>query len=155
MIELNDVEQMVYLFTAGIETNTTTAGSTTIFEIPMFGTKIVFIENDTTLTGTGDDGGWRIVSVMPNDLFEEKKMETFWELMRSGYMHYLRTEVPRTFKAMITQQGWDKKIIEKRLKLYGNKPKYNYLRDYNKWGLKQASSYLLSTDPGFFDFLLS
>jgi len=152
MIELNDVEQMVYLF--GVEFNTTTAGSTTIFEIPMFGVKIFFIEDDAALTPVMVRG-WRIVSVRPNNLFEEKKMEIFWELMRSGYAHYLRTEVPRTFKAMITQQGWDKKIIEKRLEIYGDNPKYNYWRDLNKWGLKQASSYLLSTDPGFFDFLPS
>jgi len=151
MIEVNDIEQMAYLF--GVEFNTTTAGSTTIFEIPIFGTKVFFMENDTTLTGTGDDS-WRVIIVRPSDSFEEKKMEIFWELMRSGYAHYLRTEVPRTFKTMITQQGWDKKIIEKRLEIYEDDPKYNYLRDYNKWALKQASSYLLSIDPSFFDFLL-
>jgi hypothetical protein len=150
MIEVNDIEQMVYLF--GVEFNTTTAGSTTIFEIPMFGTKIFFSENETTLTGTGDSS-WRIVVVRSNNLFEEKKMEIFWKLMKSGYIHYLRTEVPRTFKAMIAQQGWDKKIIEKRLEIYGNDPKYNYWRNLNQWALKEASTYVLSMDPGFFDFL--
>jgi len=153
MIELNDVEQMVYLFTSGIEVNTTTAGSITIFEIPMFGTKIVFMENDTTLTGTGDTI-WRIINIKPNDSFEEKKMGVFWELMRSGYVHYLRIEVPRTFKAMIVSQGWDKKIIEKRLEIYKEDAKYNYWRDLNKWALKESSTYVLSMDPGFFDFLL-
>ena len=150
MIEVNDIEQMVYLF--GVEFNTTTAKSTTIFEIPMFGTKIYFIESDAALTPVMERG-WRIVSVRPNNSFEEKKMEIFWELMKSGYIHYLRTEVPRTFKAMIAQQGWDKKIIEKRLEIYGNDPKYNYWRNLNQWALKEASTYVLSMDPGFFDFL--
>ena len=150
MIEVNDIEQMVYLF--GVEFDTTTVESTTIFEIPMFGTKIYFIESDAALTPVMERG-WRIVSVRPNNSFEEKKMEIFWELMKSGYIHYLRTEVPRTFKAMIAQQGWDKKIIEKRLKIYGNDPKYNYWRNLNQWALKEASTYVLSMDPGFFDFL--
>jgi hypothetical protein len=35
MIELNDIEQLVYLLTSGIEVNTTTAGNITTFEIPM------------------------------------------------------------------------------------------------------------------------
>ena len=150
MIEVNDIEQMVYLF--GVEFDTTTVESTTIFEIPMFGTKIYFIESDAALTPVMERG-WRIVSVRPNNSFEEKKMEIFWELMKSGYIHYLRTEVPRTFKAMIAQQGWDKKIIKKRLEIYGNDPKYNYWRNLNQWALKEASTYVLSMDPGFFDFL--
>lgn len=150
MIELNDVEQMAFLF--GIRNNATTAGTLTTFEFSMFGTKIIFLDKNTTLTGTGD-GSWRIVYIRPSDTLEEKRMEVIWELMRAGYMHYLRTEVPRTFKEMIINQGWDKKIIEKRLEIYGNVPRYNYWRDLNKWALKQPATYILSTDSGFFDFL--
>ena len=153
MIEVNDIEQLVYLLVSGIEVNTTTVGSITVFEIPMFGTKIFFMENNTTLTGT-DDNSWRVVIIRPNDSFEEKKMEIVWELMKSGYFHYLRSEKPRTFRELITQQGWDRKIIKKRLELYGDDQKYNYLRDLNQWGSRQSSGYLLSTDPCFFDFLL-
>jgi hypothetical protein len=119
----------------------------------MFGVKIVFLGKGTTLTGTSDDS-WRIITVRSNDSFEEKKMEVIWELMRSGYFSYLRSERPRTFKEMIVQQGWHRKIIEKRLELYGDCPKHNYLRDLNRWAAKQSSGYLLSTDPGFFDYLL-
>jgi hypothetical protein len=155
MIEINDIEQMIYLFTSGIEVNTTTAGDITTFEISMFGVKIVFLGAKAGLTGTGNDDGWRIIYIKPNDLFEEKKMEVIWELMGSGYFSYLRSERPRTFKEMITQQGWDRKVIEKRLELYGDDPKYNYLRDLNQWAAKQSSGYLLSTDPSFFDFLLN
>lgn len=151
MIEVNDIEQMIYLF--GLEFNTTTAGGITTFELPMFGVKVFFIGDDTTLTGTVDSSTWRIIKARPNDLMEEKKMEIFWELMRSGYMNYLRAEVPRTFKAMITSQGWDKKIIKKRLEIYKEDAKYNYLRELNKWALKESSAYVLAINPGFFDFL--
>lgn len=149
MIELNDVEQMAYLF--GIEFNTATAGTVATFEFPMFGTRIVF--NGATLTGTGDDS-WRIVCIGQSDSLEEKRIEVIWELMRAGYMHYLRTEVPRTFKELIVNKGWDKRIIDKRLELYGDHPKYNYWRELNKWVLKESSTYTLAIDPGFFDFLL-
>lgn len=149
MIELNDIEQMAHLF--GIPSNTVTAGTAATFEFPMFGTKIIF--NETTLTGTGDNS-WRIVYIEPPDSLEEKRIEVIWELMRAGYMHYLRTEVPRTFKELIVSKGWDKRIINKRLELYGDDPKYNYWRDLNQWALKESSTYILSIDPGFFDFLL-
>ena len=95
-----------------------------------------------------------MVGISSNDNFEEKKMEVMWELMRSGYMHYLRTEHSNTFKQMMNFHNWDRKIIERRLELYGDDPKYNYLRGLNQWALKQSASYLLSIDPGFFDFLL-
>jgi hypothetical protein len=119
----------------------------------MFGVKIVFLGKGTTLTGTSDDS-WRIITVRSNDSFEEKKLQIIWELVRSGYFHYLRSEKPRTFKELITRQGWDKKIMDERLKIYENAQKYNYLRDLNQWGLKQSSNYILSVDPSFFDFLL-
>jgi len=151
MIELNDIEQMAYLF--GIPSNTTTAGSMTTFEFPMFGTKVVFLDEGVTTAGTGDDS-WRIVNIMPSDSLEEKRIEVIWELMRAGYMHYLRTEAPRTFKELIVNKGWDKRIINKRLELYGDDPKYNYWRDLNQWALKESSTYILALEPGFFDFLL-
>jgi len=150
MIEVNDIEQMLYLF--GVEFNTTTTKSRTIFDLPMFGVKIFFIGSDDDLTPVMV-GGWRIITIRSDNSFEEKKMEIFWELMRSGYMNYLRTEVPRTFKAMIISQGWDKRIIEKRLKIYKEDAKYSYLKELNKWALKESSAYVLSMHPGFFDFL--
>ena len=49
MIELNDIEQMAYLF--GIHFSTTVAGNAaTIFEFTEFGVKVIF--NESTLTGT-------------------------------------------------------------------------------------------------------
>ena len=152
MLELSDVENMVRLFTSGLETNTVSNSNWSMFEIPMFGTQVFFFDNYAVLSGTRDNS-WRIVDISPKDVLEEKRMELFWELMRSGYVHYLRTELPRTFRAMVSQQGWDKKIINKRLELYGNDAKYNYYREIDRWALRESTGYVLSTYPGFFDCL--
>lgn len=149
MIRLNDVEQMVYLFS--INTNTSKVGDITSFEFPEFGVEVIFLGGSTTLSGTEEDN--RFVYIKPYDILQDKKMEVFWELMKSGYMHYLRIEYPRTFKDLIINRGWDRKIIEKRLELYNDKPRYQYLIQINKDALRESASYILSIDPGFFDFL--
>jgi hypothetical protein len=149
MIRLNDVEQMVYLFS--INTNTSKVGDITSFEFSEFGVEVIFLGGSTTLSGTEGDN--RFVYIKPDDILQDKKMEVFWELMKSGYMHYLRIEYPRTFKDLIINRGWDRKIIEKRLELYNDKPRYQYLIQINKDALRESASYILSIDPGFFDFL--
>lgn len=151
MIEINDVEQMLHSF--NVEFEVITAGDI-LFRVPLFGVQVVFSPTGLLPESTRSSKGWRAVKININDDFEEKKMETFWELMRAGYIHYLRMEFSNTFKRMITSNNWDKKIIEKRLELYGDDPKYTYLRDLNVWAKKQSSTYLLSMDPGFYDFLL-
>lgn len=151
MIEVNDIDQMLYLF--GVEFEVIAAGDV-VYKIPMFGVQIIFSPSGLSPKSARSTKGWRVVGISSSSNFEEKKIEVMWELMRSGYMHYLRIEAPNTFKQMINLHNWDRKIIGKRLELYGEDPMYNYLRDYNKWALKQSAGYLLSTDPGFFDFLL-
>lgn len=151
MIEINDIDQMLHLF--GVEFEVVGAGDV-VYKVPMFGVQIIFSPSGLSPKSTHSIKGWRVVGISSKDDFEEKKMEVMWELMRSGYMHYLRTEFSNTFKQMINFHNWDKKIVKKRLELYGDDPKYNYLRDLNQWALKQSAGYLLSTDMGFFDFLL-
>lgn len=151
MIEVNDIDQMLYLF--GVAFEVVEAGDI-VYKVPMFGIQIIFSPSGLSPKSTHSSKGWRVVGVSSKDNFDEKKMEVMWELMRSGYMHYLRIEVSNTFKQMINFHNWDRKIIEKRLELYGDDSKYDYLRNLNRWALKQSASYMLSTDPGFFDFLL-
>jgi len=151
MIEINDIDQMLALF--GVECEVVEAGDI-VYKVPMFGIQIIFSPSGLSPKSTQSGKGWRVIGISSTSNFEEKKMEVMWELMRSGYMCYLRTEHSNTFKQMINFHNWDRKIIERRLELYGDDPKYNYLRDLNKWALKQSASYLLSIDPGFFDFLL-
>lgn len=151
MVEINDIDQMLYLF--GVEFEVVAAGDV-VYKVPMFGVQIIFSPSGLSPKSTQSGKGWRVVKISSKDDFEEKKMEVMWELMHAGYMHYLRMEFSNTFKQMINLHNWDKKIIEKRLELYSDDPKYNYLRDLNQQALKLSSSYLLSIDPGFFDFLL-
>lgn len=151
MIEVNDVDQMLYAF--NVEFEVVSAGDI-VYKISLFGVQIIFSPSGLPARSTRSTKEWRTVEITANDNLEEKKMETFWALMRGGYMHYLRTEYKNLFKRMLNTGGWDRKIIEKRIELSGNEPKFNYLREYNRWAQKQGTNYLLSIDPGFFDFLL-
>ena len=151
MIEVNDVEQMLHSFNVEFEVM---AAGDILFKVPLFGLQIIFSPTKLAPKSTHTSKGWRVVEINVNDDFEEKKMEIFWQLMRAGYIHYIRMEFSNTFKRMITSNNWDKVIIEKRLELYDDDPKYVYLRDYNNWAKKQSATYLLSMDPGFYDFLL-
>lgn len=97
--------------------------------------------------------GWRVVYVSIQGSLHEKKDEIIWEMMRSGYMRYIRTKYPRQFKELITMQNFGKKIVEKRLKIWDGAPKYRFLIEENKAVLKEAVSYVLSIDPSFFDYM--
>lgn len=153
---INDVEQVLYLL--GVEFNRVNLGRADIFDVPIFGVKVVVYDegdkfNPQNIKGFVD-GSWRVVLIKLGDDLEERKMEIIWELMESGYMHYLRMSHPRTFKHLVSLQGWDRKIISKRLEIYGNSQKYSYLKELNEDALKESASFILSLDPGFFDFLV-
>ena len=154
--DINEVEQIIYLL--GIEFNRVDMGNVNVFDIPVFGVKILFYTKVSDFKPELIKGfvnsSWRIVLIESESDLEEKRMEIIWELMRSGYIHYLRMEQPRTFKKLISLNGWDKKIINKRLEIYGEDQKYNYFRDLNKDALRESSTFILSIDPGFFDFLI-
>ena len=45
----------------------------------------------------------------------------------------------------------DRKIIKERLKVWDNAPKYRFLIDENEAALREATTYVLSVDPAFFD----
>ena len=95
--------------------------------------------------------GWRVVYITTQDLLYERKDTFIWELMRSGYMRYIRTKFPREFKELITIQNFGKKIIEQRLKIWADDPKYRFLVEENKIALTVVTSYILSVDPSFYD----
>ena len=97
--------------------------------------------------------GWRVVYVAMQDPLYEKKEEILWELMRSGYIRYIRNKYPRQFRELIVMQNFGKKIIEKRLEVWGGDPKYKYLVDENKAALNEAATYIMSMDPSFYDYM--
>lgn len=96
---------------------------------------------------------WRKVFITTFDDIEEIRYEVLWELMRSGYMTWLRMEHPRPFTRLITE-GFGDRIINRRLELWSNKPKYNYLISLNEWAKQMAKTYVLSIYPGFFDTMV-
>lgn len=97
--------------------------------------------------------GWRKVYIATTDDMNQKREELLWELMRSGYMKYVRFNYPHFFKNLIIMHDFGRKVIEKRLEVWGDKPKYKFMILDNKDARRLSSSYLLSTEPGFFDFM--
>jgi hypothetical protein len=77
-------------------------------------------------------------------------VQIFWALIRAGYLRKLRIENQKAHKSLVVANRWGLKIIEHRLNLFGNKPKYRYLIEENK---RYLSNFDLSymTNPQFFD----
>lgn len=127
-----------------------------LFIIEQFGTIVCGIDRaDYLLVSKAIErqfgSGWRVVYVTTQDSLLEKKEELIWELMRGGYMNYIRSKYPVSFKQLITMQGFDRKVIKERLKVWGNAPKYRFLIEENEAALREATTYILSVDPAFFD----
>lgn len=97
--------------------------------------------------------GWRKIFVSLTDSLIDKKQEIIWELMRSGYMRYLRINYIRQFKNALITNDLGRQIIQKRLESWGKKPKYKHLIIENEDALKIGVNYLLGVDPSFFDFM--
>lgn len=129
----------------------------TIFELNTFGILVVGLSVKdygqvvTTLNNRYKEH--TVVYVTSEDSLVEKKEELFWELMRSGYMTYLRSNYPRQFKDMISLQNLDKRIINKRLEIWGDKDRYKWLVEENKAALNESTSFVLSMNPGFYDYM--
>lgn len=97
--------------------------------------------------------GWRIVYVALTDSILSKKEEIIWDLMRSGYIRHIRNVFPRQFRSVLQTNDFSRQIINKRLKVWADRPMYKYLIEENKNALKYGFSYILSIDPAFFDYM--
>lgn len=148
MVTDKDVEQLVYLF--GVPFERQSKGDIITFVVNMFGVKIIYGEEFGYI---GNDKDWHIVKITPDDNLVEKREEVILKLIEAGYFHYLRNTLPGTFKKMISQLNWDRKLVNERLERYGGRPKYNYWASYTKSGLNDAANFVMATDPGFYDFL--
>jgi hypothetical protein len=140
---------MVSLF--GIPFTTKYIGNGALFTVDMFGIKVFF---NCDVRDDRDKTGWRTLYIYTADSLNVKKDELTWEFVKSGYLNYVRTNFPRNFKKLITFEGWDRKLLNKRLERFGTHPKYNYLREDSKMALGASPSVIMSTEPGFYDFLL-
>ncbi len=97
--------------------------------------------------------GYKKVYFTVFDKIPDIKDEIVWELMISGYMLWLRSQYPRQFKNLIVNTNFGNRIIEERFRRWDDKRKYKFWIDYNKEAQKQAATFVLSQDPGFFDMM--
>lgn len=97
--------------------------------------------------------GYRKIFVDIEDDQLEKKEEIIWALMSGGYMRWLRFTFQRQFNNLIVMENFGNKIIDERLKRWNDKPMYIAYIDDNKEAKVNAASYILSIDPGFFDYM--
>lgn len=95
---------------------------------------------------------YRYVFISTSETVYDKKDDLIWDLMRSGYMRYMRTHYTRQFNNLI-QQNFGRKIIMERLKVWGDNPKYKYLVEENEKCLNISAPYLVTVDPAFFDYM--
>ncbi len=96
-------------------------------------------------------GGWRKVFIAMEDSLIEKKHELIWELMKSGYMKWIRINYKGQFDNLITMQNFGNRIIDQRLKIWNGKEKYKFMIDDNTDARNRAASSILTREPAFFD----
>ena len=94
----------------------------------------------------------KLFFMVGDDNLLEKKDELIWELMRSGYMRFIRKNYTRQFNNLI-QSGFGRKIVTERLRIWNDKQCYKYFIEENKLALQTPDSYVLSSDPAFFDYM--
>jgi hypothetical protein len=97
--------------------------------------------------------GWKLFHISTNENMVEKKDDLIWELMRSGYMIWIRNNFPRQFKQLIVDGNFGLKIINERLRIWNNEPRFKFLVEINEAAKTQSMAYLLSIEPGFFDYM--
>jgi len=97
--------------------------------------------------------GWRLVYITTNDDLVEVRYEVIWTLMQSGYMKWIRINFPREFKNLVIESGFGNRIIDERLKRWGDLPKHRFFIQDNISAKNTATNYVLTTEPSFFDYM--
>jgi hypothetical protein len=97
--------------------------------------------------------GHRYVFVSTFDDMIEAKEEIIWTLMQSGYLKYIRLNFQRQFNDLITQQNFGNKIIDERLRRWGDEPRFKFFIEENKKAKEMPGTMVLSMEPAFFDYM--
>lgn len=97
--------------------------------------------------------GYRDVYVSTFDNLIEAKEEILWTLMQSGYIKLIRMNFPRQFNKLIVSEDFGNKIINERLKRWGDAPKYRFFVEENKKAKELPATMVLSMEPSFFDYM--
>ncbi len=96
---------------------------------------------------------YRKVFVSEADDLSEKRYEIVWELMRSGYMRWLRYSYTSGFPNLIDTDNLGNRIIDERLRIWADKPKYKFFIEDNIEAKKSGFRRVLTQDPSFFDHM--
>lgn len=97
---------------------------------------------------------WRTLYITTNDDITTKRLEILWSLMRCGYMKWLRYTFPRQVRNILNgPDDLGRKIIEERLRIWGDKPKFKFLVADNRVAFKNGILRELTNDPSFFDYM--
>lgn len=151
------INMMFYALRVKAKKTSIVRGVSIQFLIEDFGVVVCAIDRleYTIVDSAVDDNfpGWRKVYVTSEDDFNAKREELVWELMKSGYMRWLRFSYPQLFKNLIVMNNYGNKIIDHRLKIWNNQAKYKFMILDNIDAKKASATYILSTDPGFFDYM--
>lgn len=155
MISADEVLQIVntLLFQFNVQYDRHDYGNSSIFTVPKFGVKIIYLDGQEFDKKILD--GWNIVYVHPDFDVIKSKERIVWVLVQGGYFHYLRNKYKKTFHYMLSNEGWGRLIIQERLKRYRELPKYVYFNELNKDALQAAETWVLSQDSGFFDTMVA
>lgn len=103
--------------------------------------------------------GWDIIDV---DLEEYERnplafgKNLMWLLIAKGYMAYLRGPDganARIFRKLLIDEGWARRILDKRLELYKSEPRHKFMIELNKQMIKKPVHFVLTYYPNFFDYL--
>jgi len=99
--------------------------------------------------------GWEVIYTTTDDNMDEKREEILWSLMRCGYLTWLRhNHTSSQFKKLMFDGNLALKIINKRLEIWGDLPKYRYLVECDTFAKGQGRiSEYLSKEPGYFDHM--
>lgn len=111
-----------------------------------------YIQIDSMLKENFSD--WRTHYITPTDDLIEDKYKVLWELMRCGYMKWLRYNFPRQIRNTINgPENLGQRIIEERLRIWNDRAKYKFLIEDNLDVLRNGILRELSNDQSFFDYM--
>lgn len=153
MANKDDVRVIVnnLLFNYNVKYDVREVGDSSIFTIEKFGTKVVFMDGQEF--SDKELEGWNVGYVHPDYEIKKAVEKVFLALMRGGYIHYLRMNYPRTFKSIMTFEGWDKIIRDRRKEIYSKYPKYNYWLELNQLADMVPTTEAIAKDPSIYDIL--
>jgi hypothetical protein len=147
---LRIVNTLLFQFNVGYDIHNYESSS--IFTVPMFGVKVIYLDGQEFDKKILD--GWYLVYIHPDFDVKKSKERIVWGLVQGGFFHYLRNNYKKTFHYMISQEGWGRLIIQERLKRHKDLPKYVYFDDLNRDALQASETWVMSQDPGFFDSMV-